>query len=136
MSLGDGKSTLTFFLAPTQNTPFPVPQKSLCASFAGKGRKNGTHINFFGGFGGPKGAPNGPFSATKSLVYCFFLPLNSSFRISGDWTGIFFYLWQIRVPKQGVERGGGGGGISACITKWYLIQLFWAKHEVNPIKLY
>ena len=31
---------------------------------------------FFGGvLGVKKGVPNGPFSATKSLVYCFVLPL-------------------------------------------------------------
>ena len=46
----------------------------LCAPFSGKGRKKGTHINFFGGILVPskKGIRNGPFSATKSLVYCFF----------------------------------------------------------------
>ena len=40
------------------------------------GTKQGTHINFFrGDFCVKKGVPNGLFSATKSLVYCFFLPL-------------------------------------------------------------
>ena len=61
------------FSAPTQNTPFWAPRKKFkCASFPGKGRKKGTHINFFGAIlGVSKGAPNRPFSATKSLVYCF-----------------------------------------------------------------
>ena len=53
--------------------PFWAPRKNVCASIPGKGRKKGTHINFFGGiFGVKNGVPNGPFSATKSLVYCFF----------------------------------------------------------------
>ena len=47
------------FFAPTQNTP--------------ERTQKGTHINFFGGtLGVKKGVPNGPFSVTKSLVYCFF----------------------------------------------------------------
>ena len=46
----------------------------MCLSSWGRTQK-GTHINFFGGdFGGQKGVPNGPFSVTKSLVYCFFFP--------------------------------------------------------------
>ena len=50
------------------------PQKKSCASFPGKGRKKWTHINIIGGiFGIKKGVSNGSFSATKSLVYCFFL---------------------------------------------------------------
>ena len=48
----------------------------MCLISWGK-RQKGTHINFFSGFffggGGVRnGAPNGPFSATKSFVYCFF----------------------------------------------------------------
>ena len=67
------------FLHPTRTPPFGPPEKGLCTSFPGKGRKKGTHINFFGGiFGVKNGVRNGPFSATKSLVYCFFLPLNVS----------------------------------------------------------
>ena len=58
------------FLAPTQTPVFGPPEKSLCASFPGKERTKGTHINFFfGGIVGVKnGVPNRPFSATKSLV--------------------------------------------------------------------
>ena len=52
------------------------PQKSICTSFPGKERQKGTQINFFGEiFGVKNGAPNGPLSATKSLVNCFFLAL-------------------------------------------------------------
>ena len=40
-----------------------------------KGRKKGTRVNFLGEiFWVKQGAPNGPFSATKSLVYCFSCP--------------------------------------------------------------
>ena len=45
------------FLAPTQNIQLWAPRRSLCASFPGKGRKQGTHINFPGGFLGQKGGP-------------------------------------------------------------------------------
>ena len=60
----------------------PHPKKPILGSqkkvhvphFLGKERKKGTHLNFFGGiFGVKTGVPNGPFSATKSLVYCFSL---------------------------------------------------------------
>ena len=65
------------FLAPTQNTLVWPPEKSLCASFPGKGRKKGIHINFSWGFLGSKRvSQNGTFSATKSSVHCFFLPLS------------------------------------------------------------
>ena len=62
----DQKSTSTF--------PFWAPRKkSFCASFPEKERKKGTHINFFGGIlGVKKGAPNGPFSATKKFSLLFF----------------------------------------------------------------
>ena len=68
--LRDEKAHILFqinFLAPTQPPPrFGPPEKSLCASFPGKERKKGTHINFFGGiFGVENGVPNGPFLATK-----------------------------------------------------------------------
>ena len=102
------------FLAPTQNAPFWVPRKSLCASFPGKGRKKGTHINFFGRILGSKGAPNGPFPATKSSVYCFFPALIPSkplvwghnkgvarlFRfvpISSSSSGLFRFFWNTRI---------------------------------------
>ena len=60
------------FLAPTLNTLVWAARKKVdVPHFLGKDAKKGAHINFFGGiFGVKKGAPNGPFSATKSLVYC------------------------------------------------------------------
>ena len=75
------------FLVPSKTIYLGTAEKSSCASFPGKERKQGTHINFFGAISGSKkGAPNGPFWATKSLV-CFFLPLiayNFCRHISGD----------------------------------------------------
>ena len=85
------------FLARTQSTPSGAQKKKkLCASFPGKGRKKETHINFFGAIlGVKKGVPNGPFSATKSLVYCFFPVLNYKVRklekavaVSGVFSGL------------------------------------------------
>ena len=51
----------------------PFQHKLFGPQCPGKGRKEETHIiNFFGGiFGAKQGVPNGPYSATKSLVYCF-----------------------------------------------------------------
>ena len=101
------------FLAPTENPPFWTPRKSLCASFPGKERKKGTHINFFGGiFGVKNGVPNGPFSATKSLVYCFFLPLQ-------------------KAKQQGGGRGGRGGRKDA--QKRY--SKFSPRNSVRPQRL-
>ena len=54
------------------------PQKKVYVPhFLGKNeKKKGTHINFSRGiFGVENGVPNGRYSAMKSLVYCFFLPL-------------------------------------------------------------
>ena len=54
-TLNKGQSFFSInFWAPTQTPPTPNPmlgpqKKSLCASFPGKERKEGTHINFFGG---------------------------------------------------------------------------------------
>ena len=54
------------------------PQKKVYVPhFLGKGAKRDPHQLFRGDFFGVKtGVPNGPFSATRSLVYCFLLPLN------------------------------------------------------------
>ena len=61
------------FCPPPKTPHFGPPEKSLCASFPGKERKNGTHLKTFsGGSLVKKGVPNGPFWATK--VYCFFPP--------------------------------------------------------------
>ena len=66
------------FLGPPPKTPHWGPQnKRLCASFPGEGRKKGDpHKLFRGEFWGQKGGPKRAISATKSLVYCFFLALN------------------------------------------------------------
>ena len=65
------------FLAPIQKARVWTPRESLCASFPAKGRKKGTHINFSRGIFGPKrGSQTGYFRPQKSLVYCFFPPLN------------------------------------------------------------
>ena len=61
------------FLAPTQNPQFWAPRKKFMCLISWERAQKGTHINFFGGiFGVKKGVPNGRFSTTKSLVYCFF----------------------------------------------------------------
>ena len=51
------------FLAPTQNTPFWAPEKSLCASFLGKGHKQG------GGFWGQKGDPERDIFGHKEFIF-------------------------------------------------------------------
>ena len=76
------------FLAPPKTPSFGPPEKSLCASFPGKERQKGTHINFFGEIIGVKnGVPNGPFSTTKMFSLVFFpalrnLPLSRSKMLS------------------------------------------------------
>ena len=62
------------FLHPTREPP---PEKNYVPHFLGKNAKKGPTEIFSGVFWGlTNGVPNGPFSATKSLVYCFFfLPL-------------------------------------------------------------
>ena len=69
------KKHINFFNTNFLAELFGPPEKSSCASFPGKGRKKGTHINFSGGFLGQKGCPKRPVSATKSLVYCVFFLL-------------------------------------------------------------
>ena len=65
------------FWPPPKTPDLGPPEKSLCASFPGKERKKVTHMNLFGGILGVKnGVPNGPFSATQSLLS--FLPLPSA----------------------------------------------------------
>ena len=67
------------FLAPTQNPPFWAPRKKkfMCLISWERTQKRHISINLFGAIWGSKrGVPNGPFSATKSLVYCFFPALN------------------------------------------------------------
>ena len=73
----EGKRTINFFninfLPPTQNAPFWAPRKKfMCLISWEKTQTRDPHKLFRGGFLGQKGVPNGPFSATKSLVYCSF----------------------------------------------------------------
>ena len=64
------------FLAPTPQKTFSAPRLKFMCLISWERTRKGTHINFFGRiFGVKKGVPNGPFSATKRLVYCFFVPL-------------------------------------------------------------
>ena len=67
------------FMAPTQNPPFWAPRKKFMSHFLGKNAKEAhKHKLFRGNLGVKKGVPNRPFSATKSLVYCFFPALSFS----------------------------------------------------------
>ena len=69
---GNHKSETSYVRGPKTHINFFNIKKVYVPHFLGKGAKR-THINFLGWiFGVKKGAPNGAFSATKSLVYCFF----------------------------------------------------------------
>ena len=59
---------------PRPEPPFWAPRKKLCASFPGeKNAKKGHEHRLSGGIlGVENGAPKGPFSDTKSLVYWSF----------------------------------------------------------------
>ena len=83
------------------NISWAPRKKSLCASFPGKGRKKGTHMNFFRQiFGVKKGVPNGPFSATKILLFsCPYLLL---FGISHC---TFFKRFTARRSQQTQSQG-------------------------------
>ena len=82
------------FLAPTQNPPFWTPRKKFMCLISWERTQKGTpHRLFWADFWVKNGVPNGPFSATKSLVYCFFPPLIfETFRTFGtpDPEGQFF----------------------------------------------
>ena len=70
-------------LHPAQKPHFGPPGKKFMCLISWERTQKSTHVNFFGGnLGVKKGAPNGPFRTTKSLVYCFFLPLNKNWRKS------------------------------------------------------
>ena len=49
-------------------------KKFMCLISWERTQKRNKNINFLGEIWGQKGAPNGPFLATKCLVYCFFFP--------------------------------------------------------------
>ena len=81
-TIGDEKKHINLFninfLAPTQIPPFWAPLKVHVPHFLGKNAKKGPTLTFSGGFWVfKKGVPNEPFSATKSLVCCSFLPLKN-----------------------------------------------------------
>ena len=59
---------------PHPRSPFWAPRNKFMYLISWEGtQKRHININFFGGsFGVKKGVPNGPSSATKSLVDCFF----------------------------------------------------------------
>ena len=71
--LGDRKEQHKLF-GPHSKTPSPgPPEKSSCASFPGKERNKGTHINFLGGgFGGQKRGPKQAILGHKRFSLCFF----------------------------------------------------------------
>ena len=105
------------FLAPTRSTPIWAPRKKFIASFPGKGRTKGAHINFFGGiFGAKKGVPNGPFWATKSKVDCSFpalmwcpqLEIGTGKR--GHYERGLFTIGISRIPKFSNQRIAKGAG--------------------------
>ena len=72
---------------PTQNPPFWAPRKKFVCLVSWKRSEKGTHINFFEGILGWKKVANRPFSATKSLVYCFFRALGKE-RLFAFYSGI------------------------------------------------
>ena len=73
------------FLAPTQNTPFWAPRKKfMCLISLERTQKRDPHKHFWGDLWGQKGVPNGPSSATRSLVYCCFPALSWKKPIEPD----------------------------------------------------
>ena len=104
MSRGQKKHKNFFninFLAPTQNPPFWALRKKFMCLISWERTQKGTHINFFGGiFGVRNGVPNGPFSATKSLVYCFFPALNVfAQKSTPNMTGRRFHRTVEMIPR-------------------------------------
>ena len=89
----------------------------MCLISWARTRKGDPHKLFRGDFGVKKGVPNGPFSATKSLVYCFFLSLLKLCAVTpvtdlpsrGPWTkrliglglrGQYIYLWPLATHEN------------------------------------
>ena len=63
------------FLPPPKTPHFGTPEKKLMyLNSWERTTKRDPHKLFQGDFLGQTGVPNRPFSATKSLVYCFFRP--------------------------------------------------------------
>ena len=97
---------INFLAHPKRPILAPQKKKVYVPHFLGKNAKKGTHINFFGGiFGVKNGDPNGPFSATKSLVYCSFLPLlKSEVWKRGWWEGLATNSIPKKTAKQRIPR--------------------------------
>ena len=110
------------FLALTRNTRFGGPgKKFMCLISWERTQKRDPHKLFREDFGDKKGPPNGPFSATKSLVYCFIFcqkGLSPGFRatrlsrrkkkraLSGGSLLIFLCLRPKRAPKKSAPNPG------------------------------
>ena len=70
------------FLDPPKTPHFGPQKKVYVPHFLGKSAKEAhKHKLFLGILGVKNGVPNGPFSATKSLVYCFFPALKEAFLV-------------------------------------------------------
>ena len=64
----------------------------MCLHFRGKDPKKGPTLLFRADFWDQKRVPSGPLSATKSLVYCFFLPLLFGPDVLQSGFGVNFYF--------------------------------------------
>ena len=102
--LRDRKKHINFFnrnfLAPTQNPPFWAPRKKfMCLISWERMQKRDPHKLFRGDFWGQKRGPKRAISATKSLVYCLFLPLTPPLKIAGvlrSKQSLFFFQMALR----------------------------------------
>ena len=75
-------------------------------------QKEHPHKLFRGEFGGQKGVPNGPFWATKSLVYCFFPALTLGVALQ-----LFSEVLTHSETLNGPQTFWEGGGCKASRLK-------------------
>ena len=81
-----------------------------------EGRKKGAHLNFFRrDFGVKKGVPNGPFSATEILVYCFYPALISGWPRFGS-VRLRFGDGTVRAVPVFGSRGSSKEGVFVCFS--------------------
>ena len=80
------------FWAPTQNTPFWAPRKKFMCLISWERTQKGTPRNF------------GPFSATKSLVYCFFPALIWGHRDSESSPGATYPQPPASATYSGIKK--------------------------------
>ena len=82
------------FLRPTQNPPVWGPEEKVyMPHFLGRNTKRHPHKLYRRDFWVIKsGVPNGPFSATKNSVYCFFPALTNASKTS------------VRAPKRSTDE--------------------------------